>query len=156
MKQVCNLVLITKGEEVLLAMKKRGFGAGKWNGYGGKVQPGESVEASAFREVTEESGLTANALKPRGQIDFHFPDGFHMLIHLYSCTDYTGEPVETEEMRPQWYEFSDIPYAEMWDDDRFWLPQFLAGQDIRADFTFDAENKVAKYKLNDGQEIAVK
>jgi len=156
MKQVCNLVFMIKGDEVLLAMKKRGFGTGKWNGYGGKVQPGESVGASAMREVTEESGLSANSLKPRGQIDFHFPNDFHIEVHVYSCTDYSGQPVETEEMRPQWYKFADIPYAEMWDDDRLWLPGFLAGQDVRADFTFDADNKVASYKMNDGQEIQVK
>jgi 8-oxo-dGTP diphosphatase/2-hydroxy-dATP diphosphatase len=46
---------------ILLGMKKRGFGMGKWNGFGGKVEPAETVEDAALRELEEEAGLKFNA-----------------------------------------------------------------------------------------------
>ena len=47
--QLLTLVLIMKGKQVLLGMKKRGFGKGKWNGFGGKVQDGEEILDAARR-----------------------------------------------------------------------------------------------------------
>lgn len=42
---------------VLLGLKKRGFGTGKWNGFGGKVEPGETIRQAAIREMKEEAGI---------------------------------------------------------------------------------------------------
>uniref|UniRef100_A0A669QC00 Oxidized purine nucleoside triphosphate hydrolase n=1 Tax=Phasianus colchicus TaxID=9054 RepID=A0A669QC00_PHACC len=67
-----TLVLVVQPPRVLLGMKKRGFGAGLWNGFGGKVQPGESIEDAARRELLEESGLTVDTLQKMGQITFEF------------------------------------------------------------------------------------
>ena len=50
-----------KKDKVLLAMKKRGFGAGKWNGVGGKVKDGETIKQAAIRE--QESGVTLQSLE---------------------------------------------------------------------------------------------
>ena len=44
--------------DICLAMKKRGFGKGRWNGVGGKVEAGETIEAAAMREAREEIGVT--------------------------------------------------------------------------------------------------
>ena len=57
-RKVLTLVLLREGTKVLLGMKKRGFGVGKWNGFGGKVEAGETVVEAAAREVNEECGLT--------------------------------------------------------------------------------------------------
>jgi 8-oxo-dGTP pyrophosphatase MutT (NUDIX family) len=46
-----TLGYLVRGDEVLMAMKKRGFGVGKWNGTGGKLQPGETVEEAMIREA---------------------------------------------------------------------------------------------------------
>ncbi len=62
----------TGAKEVLLGMKKRGFGQGKWNGFGGKVEPGETVEAAALRELEEESCVRAAGAELRGKITFTF------------------------------------------------------------------------------------
>jgi len=53
--KVMTLVLVTNGNysRILLGMKKRGLGIGKWNGFGGKLEPGESIEAAAARELHE-------------------------------------------------------------------------------------------------------
>lgn len=48
-KKVFSLVFIRKTIEILLGFKKRGFGKDKWNGFGGKVEPGESIFQGAVR-----------------------------------------------------------------------------------------------------------
>ena len=59
-RKVLTLVLLREENRVLLGMKKRGFGVGKWNGFGGKLEPGETVVEAAARELEEESGLVVN------------------------------------------------------------------------------------------------
>lgn len=116
------------GNEILLAMKKRGFGAGKWNGAGGKVEPGETYEQAAIRECEEEVGVTARNLQKAGELHFYdLPDVEHY-CHIYTTAKWDSDPHETEEMRPQWFAIADIPYDQMWPDDKDWLPLLLAGK----------------------------
>ncbi len=137
-KKVLTLCVIKKDSRLLLGMKKRGFGAGVWNGFGGKVEAGETIEQAAMREVQEEVGIVPSGLKPVGVITFTFEsDPKIMEVHIFSVTDFTGEPIETEEMRPKWFALNDIPYDTMWPDDRFWLPMFLAGKSFTGEFHFD-------------------
>jgi 8-oxo-dGTP pyrophosphatase MutT (NUDIX family) len=63
------LFLITE-DKILLAMKKRGFGTGKWNGVGGKIESGESLEAALVRECQEEIGVTPTSWRPVAELDF--------------------------------------------------------------------------------------
>ena len=72
MKKLLTLCLVSKGDEILLGMKKRGFGEGRWNGFGGKVEQGESVEEAARRELKEESGVVAEKLEKVGIIEFEY------------------------------------------------------------------------------------
>ena len=138
MKKVLTLCVIQKDSRLLLGMKKRGFGAGVWNGFGGKVEAGETIELAAMREVQEEVGIVPTGLKKVGLITFTFEsDPKIMEVHIFSVKDYTGEPVETEEMRPQWFEVDALPYDRMWPDDGFWLPMFLAGKIFTGEFHFD-------------------
>ncbi|CAM9501116.1 unnamed protein product [Choristocarpus tenellus] len=62
-------------KEILLGKKKRGFGEGKWNGFGGKVEAGETIVEASCRELLEESHLTAHQenLSKRGLLTFHVP-----------------------------------------------------------------------------------
>ncbi|HEY4161171.1 MAG TPA: 8-oxo-dGTP diphosphatase [Candidatus Saccharimonadales bacterium] len=127
MKHVTLLFLHREGE-ILLAMKKRGFGIGKWNGAGGKVEPGETYERAAIRECEEEVGVTPRKLQKTGELHFFdLPDVEHY-CHIYTATEWDGDPHETEEMRPQWFKLTDIPYDQMWPDDKDWLPLLLAGK----------------------------
>jgi len=133
-------------DQVLLAMKKRGFGAGKWNGYGGKVQAGETPRIAALRELTEESGLVAaeKDLQQVAIVNFYF-EGKHVFeCHVYRTYSWQNEPVETEEMRPRWFPMNKIPFDEMWAADAKWLPLILAGQTIKADINFTAEGTKVK------------
>lgn len=132
--------MIYDSERILLGLKKRGFGAGRWNGFGGKIDPGETIEQAATRELKEEAGITAIDLRPRGVISFTFekePDT-KCEVNIFATSKFTGELVETEEMKPQWFAHSEIPYPEMWADHPYWLPLILAGKNVKGNVHFDA------------------
>jgi 8-oxo-dGTP pyrophosphatase MutT (NUDIX family) len=143
---VCNLVFFVEGSRVLLAMKKRGFGKGKWNGVGGKVEPGESIEQSMVREAQEEIGV--KPLKWE-KVAFHdltnYRDGtdpIRIQGHTFLCHKWQGKPVETEEMAPHWFDINDLPYDEMWQDDPVWFPHVFAGNKVRTAFEFDNDDNM--------------
>lgn len=149
---IATLLLLRRGDELLLAMKKRGFGTGYWNGPGGKVEPGESLERAVVRECQEEIGVTPLSYHKVAEHDFILDsttDPWHMYGHVYMCDKWAGEPVETEEMAPRWFRLADIPYGQMWQDDPYWLPQVLAGKLLRTVFTFDAENNLLTHKVTE-------
>jgi 8-oxo-dGTP diphosphatase len=153
-----TLCFLMKGEEILLAMKKtgpRGFGVGKWNGVGGKVEAGESIEQGAIREAQEEIGVQIDArdLVPVGTLEFHYdgsPD-WDQTMHIFIAERWTGEPTESGEMRPQWFSKKNVPFASMWADDPYWLPQMLAGKKVSGAFLFDATGKtIISHEINFG------
>lgn len=151
LRQATDTFLQRDGE-VLLAMKKRGFGEGKWNGVGGKPEPGETILDAAVREAEEEIMVTPRNLGHLATLDYYFPEvdlaeDYNQQVVVYTATEWEGEPRETEEMRPQWFAIEDIPYAEMWDDDERWLPKVLQGTFVRAEFMIDANNEVCEYHL---------
>lgn len=135
-----TLIFLRKGNEVLLGMKKRGFGKGKWNGYGGKPENNESIDACAQRELGEECGVFVDIqnLVHRGFLDFYFSENpsWNQRVHLYEILIWEGTPKETEEMVPGWFEEDKIDYSKTWIDDKYWLPKLLQGYEIQASFTF--------------------
>jgi 8-oxo-dGTP pyrophosphatase MutT (NUDIX family) len=137
-----------RGGRVLLAMKKRGFGAGKWNGPGGKWKQGETIEETCRRETKEEIGIDIGVLDDRGTIRFFYPDhpGWDNECRIFVTTDFSGEPVESDEMKPSWFPIDAIPVADMWADDGIWLPGVLAGGRVYADFHFDADGLVTHWE----------
>jgi 8-oxo-dGTP diphosphatase len=132
-------------ESVLLGRKKRGFGCGKYNGFGGKIEPGETERAAAAREIEEESGLRVDPrdLLPAGRVTFFFPaePSFDHDVTLFVSTRWRGEPQETEEMAPEWFPTDALPFERMWQDDAHWLPLVLAGGTVEAEFTFADDNE---------------
>jgi ADP-ribose pyrophosphatase YjhB (NUDIX family) len=133
-----TLAYLVKDDMVCLAMKKRGFGEGNWNGYGGKVEEGESIETAAVREIKEESGVDVNErdLEKVVLVEFFFKDGTHLLVHTYFVRAWSGEPAETEEMFPRWYSYDAIPYDLMWADDIHWFPRALRGEKLQGKVWF--------------------
>ena len=137
---------------VLLGRKKRGFGAGKLNGFGGKVRPGETPIRTIVREVAEESGavVSPDTLRPAGWVTFIFPfePSFDHHVHVFVAAAWNGEVRESVEMAPVWFPISEIPFKRMWDDDRYWLPHVLSGRRIRAEFLFAEDNEtVASWSI---------
>ncbi len=140
MKKISTLVIIYDNEKILLGLKKRGFGQGRWNGFGGKVEPDETIEQAAARELQEEAGIVAIDLQPRGALSFTFEKepNTELEVKIFTTSEFSGELIETEEMKPQWFAHSEIPYPEMWADDPHWLPIVLAGKNVKGGVHFDA------------------
>lgn len=150
-----TLIFLRREDEVLLAMKKRGFGEGRWNGVGGKVEAGETLEQAAKRECHEEIGVMPKKLGRVAVLDFMFPQdptrpNWNQQVTVFVSREWDGKPKETEEMAPKWFKLEQIPYDEMWSDDKLWLPQVLAGQTLRGSFSFNEDSSVKSYKLEDG------
>jgi len=155
MKQPVTILFLRREGEILLAMKKRGFGVGKWNGVGGKVEPGETPLQAAIRECEEEIGVTPQHVHKLCELDFYLtndPD-FNNYAHVYEATTWQGEPHETDEMAPQWFALTAIPYDKMWGDDRLWLPKVLAGERFRGTITVDGDENIVAHDLIPTQEF---
>lgn len=142
---LCLPVEGNPAERILLGMKKTGFGRGKYNGFGGKIEEGESPTAAAIRELAEECGITATEadLKNVGKLKFIFPANPEIDhdVHLYVLHTWQGEPHETKEMKPVWFTVADIPYKEMWADDSYWLPAVLKGKRVKGTVVFSEDNE---------------
>ncbi|MBI2618165.1 8-oxo-dGTP diphosphatase [Candidatus Kaiserbacteria bacterium] len=135
-----TLCFLIDGDRLCLAMKKRGFGAGKWNGVGGKVNEGENVKEAAVREIKEEIDVTVRPrdLEDAGNIRFYFKERprWNQNVHIFLIKKWSGEPKETEEMKPKWHSVNSLPYNSMWVDDPHWLPKVIAGKKIEGEFHF--------------------
>jgi 8-oxo-dGTP diphosphatase len=127
-RERANLCFIVKDGRVLLIRKKRGLGAGKINGPGGKLEP----------------GVTPLEIEERGVLHFQFADGYSLHCAVFLARDFEGELIETVEATPLWFALDAIPFDEMWADDRHWLPQMLAGGRFTAWFHFDGDQMLTK------------
>ena len=138
MRKVLTLCLAIQDGRLLLGMKKRGFGVGRWNGFGGKIEAGEIIEDAARRETREECGIVIRSMEKVGIHEFRFENKLEEIleVHVFRVDAFDGEPTEMEEMRPQWFAFAEIPYDTMWPDDRYWIPLFLVGKKFRTKFLF--------------------
>ena len=152
--RLVTLVFLQDGNKVLLAMKKRGFGAGLWNAAGGKAESNESPKEAAIRECREELSVTPLALKEAGYIQIFMPQdpAFEHRCYIFTTDDWDGEPTESEEMRPQWFELEDIPYQEMWPADKIWMPRMFTGELFEGIINLSA-NEIAGYELRTVKKI---
>ena len=119
--------------------KKRGLGAGKVTGPGGKLEPGESAKACALREAHEELSITASSPSYAGELLFQFADGYKLSVSVFRTSEMRGEPTESEEAVPLWSPLHAIPYDRMWADDYLWFPLMLAGTPFKGRFLFDGD-----------------
>ena len=142
-----TLVFVIREDQILLIRKKRGLGAGKINGPGGRLDPGETPIQCAVREVQEELGVTPLDLKKRGEHKFQFIDGYSIHVHVFRANDIDGRPIETEEAIPLWTPLNAIPYHEMWEDDEIWIPHLIAGNQFHGRFLFD-KDRMVDYELD--------
>ncbi len=132
-----TLVFVVEQDRILLIRKKRGLGLGKVNGPGGKLDPGEDAVTCARRECEEELGIRVGELDCMGEHKFQFVDGYSIHCWVFRTFTYEGEAIETDEAVPLWTALDEIPYDEMWEDDRLWLPLLIQGQRFSARWVFD-------------------
>jgi len=138
-EEVATLMFVHRKARVLLIRKKRGLGAGKINGPGGRIEVGETPMECAVRETEEELLITPKNVRPAGELYFHAEDMPRIHGHVFTATNFEGTPGETDEAIPLWIPTDRLPFDEMWDDDRLWLPHVLAGRRVRGWFTFAGE-----------------
>ena len=138
-KERATLLFIRRDRRILLIHKKRGLGAGKINGPGGRLDPGETPIQAAVREVQEELLITPTGVRAVGELRFQFADGFSIHGYVFTASGYDGEPQETGEAVPVWCDIDRLPYERMWADDRVWMPLLLAGKKFAGKFLFDGD-----------------
>lgn len=137
------LCFLHRHDEVLLIHKKRGLGAGKINGPGGKRERGESLPETVVRELQEEVGIRPEHPVSRGVLRFAFSDGYNLEVHLFTADSWNGDAIETDEAVPFWCRTAEIPYEKMWEDDSLWLPAILTGQSVDAEMFFDGDRMIS-------------
>ncbi len=154
----CALLFLRKNDLILLAMKKRGLGEGYWNGVGGKLEPGETIEQALVRETQEEISVTPTKFEKVAEFDFRYTaeiSPWHMHVHAYISHEWKGEPMESNEMAPKWFNINELPYESMWEDDQYWLPLVIAGDKVSGTFEFDADQKLLSHELKTVQRFDV-
>jgi 8-oxo-dGTP diphosphatase len=138
-EQRATVLFVVRDGRILLIHKKRGLGAGKVNGPGGRIDPGETPLECALRETREELRVTPLGVRACGELRFQFVDGLSIHGYVFTASDCDGVPRETAEARPFWVAQDAIPFERMWADDRLWFPPMLAGRHFDGRFLFDGD-----------------
>ncbi len=147
-----TLVEILDGDKLLLKKAGRGISKGRWNGVGGKLIEGEKPAEGAAREALEETGLTVGKLFYHGLMSFHNHGKAEVdfAVHLFSTREFSGKlkKVSDDDGDIRWFKLEELPWGEMWDDDRHWMPHMLGGERFDADFYFDEGNRtITKHEI---------
>lgn len=143
-----TLLFVLRPNQILLGMKKRGFASGRWNGFGGKVQEGETIEEAAKRETLEECDLIVSSLDKAGVMLFELSDSPGILeIHIYRTEHFQGVPKETDEMRPYWFNITEIPYESMWPDNPLWYPYIISKKYFHSYFKYEGHDKILAHEI---------
>jgi len=141
-------IIDKKLRKVLLIMKKRGLGQGKVNAPGGRLEPGESSLEAVIRECQEEVSLTPLHPEKCVELHFQFTNGYALYGEAFFTDSWEGEPKCSDEADPFWCDLDKLPWDNMWEDDRHWLPLALAGKKLRGFYVFD-DDKMLSEKLED-------
>lgn len=149
MKKVeMTLCYFIQDNEILLPLKKKKIGKGKHNGVGGGLEENETHEQAMVRECIEEVGLQPTEYEYMAELSFNqLVDNERSIaiVHVYICRAWEGTLIETDEMKPHWFDINNIPYDKTMDDDKYWLPLVLSGKKIIASFDLD-ENYITLNK----------
>ncbi|NKB23462.1 MAG: NUDIX domain-containing protein [Kiritimatiellae bacterium] len=141
-REKATLLFIIRNDLILLIHKKRGLGAGKINGPGGRIEEGETPQEAAIREVEEELLVTPTGVSSCGELSFQFVDGHAIHVFVFAAEACSGNPQETEEAIPAWTPVTKIPYDCMWEADRLWLPLLLQGKNFKGQFLFEGDTLI--------------
>lgn len=143
-RERATLLFVLRDGQALLIHKKKGLGAGKINGPGGRLEPGETPLQAAIREVQEELCVTPTGVREAGELMFQFTDGFSIQGYVFTATGCIGQPQETSEAIPLWTPIDKFPFDRMWEDDRVWIPHMLAFRKFRGRFLFDGDHMLGE------------
>lgn len=146
-----TMLLLFRNDEIMLAMKKSGFGTGKFNGVGGKIDNDETIEEAMIRETKEEVGIIPTEYEKIGIIsfdEFYKGEKIKLRFHLFTTSKWKGSLIETDEMKPYWFNINNIPYDNMFPDDKYWLPLVIEGKKFDAYFNYDEDWNILNYNID--------
>lgn len=111
-------------------VKKEGFSKGFYNGFGGKVGDkikDETIESGLVREAMEEFSITLREFIKKAIVNFYSKDKEEpdVTTHVFFVKSWLGDPSESEEICPRWFDIDKIPYDKMWASDKYWLSDLL-------------------------------
>jgi 8-oxo-dGTP pyrophosphatase MutT (NUDIX family) len=142
-----------KNGQLILGLKKRGFGEGFYNGFGGKLEAGETYFGCAKRELMEELGVTSTSLILIGKINFYFPQTEKFpenkraqTVFVFKCEDFTGCVAETEEMNPKTFPIDKLPVDKMWPDAIYYI-SLINTSNWFLEVLYDEKLEIADVKL---------
>ncbi len=155
MKRIETILIIYPRPRMFLGFKnpKKKFG-GKWNGFGGGLEEGQSLEECAIKETYDETGLVVKDLKKRGIIRFYFEDGEEHEVHIYITDNYKGEPNTLKDfVKYKYFHENEISkvYNDMMPADRYWIPFLISGKLFTGRVYFTKKSgklEVKDYNLN--------
>lgn len=143
-----SLCYVVDNNRVLLGLKKEGFGKNLWNALGGQQDGNETPYQAAIRETQEEAGVTPTNLRHVANLLFNFKTHPQMYCFAFIADQHQGQPTETEEARPDWFPINDLPFHQMWPDDRHWLPHVFDNKFVTATFHFDSQDQLVSHQLH--------
>lgn len=149
-----TLCFILRDNKVLLLKKSEGlFGQGKWNAPGGKILQGEEPRHCAIREVFEETRVRINSLEQVGIVHFYKYDDREnpaWTVDVFLSRVFDGTPVDGREGVTRWFDQDDLPFGEMWEDDRYWHSCVAEGRRFEAWFYYSGDfEKLVDYRIED-------
>lgn len=94
-----------------------------------------------MREVLEETGLVVSNLRSHGILSFYFGQRLEVdwKVYVFSTYNFKGSLNPSEEGSLKWFAFDEIPYDNMWQGDRHWLPLLLEGKKFQGAFYFNKD-----------------
>jgi 8-oxo-dGTP diphosphatase len=112
---------------------------GKWNGLGGKFEPGETPEECVQREVLEESGLTISNPRLHGLLMFPNFKGNDWYVFVFTATECTGELIDSPEGSLAWIPDEKVLALNLWESDHIFMPWITNGKFFSAKFEYDGD-----------------
>lgn len=117
--------------------KENDYHEGKWNGLGGKLEPGETPEECAIREVYEESGLIIKNPQMKGIITFPMFDGKDdWYVFLFLFNGFEGKLIDSPEGTLKWIETEKLTELNLWEGDKIFVPWLFQNKFFSAKFNY--------------------
>jgi 8-oxo-dGTP diphosphatase len=139
--QLATLCYLMDGERTLMIhriKKKNDFHEGKWNGLGGKFEPGETPEECAIREIKEESGLLMINPRMHGFITFPMFDGKKdWYVFVFTASKFEGELIDSHEGKLEWIPNEKLLGLNLWEGDRIFIPWLFQEKFFSAKFVYE-------------------
>ena len=120
---------------------------GKWNGLGGKFEPGESPEDCVIREIREESGLKIRSPKLKGVLTFPgFANNEDWYVFVFIATEFSGRLIDSDEGNLEWVPDQKLLKLNLWEGDKVFLPLLKRRGHFSGKFHYK-NGQLAKYSV---------